>query len=142
MPVMDEPQSSENQKHDEPHATPLSHVKSTPTAGSLLKLRRYVDWAFFIAAVLYCLFHAGFVIWNTINREQRLMDMVYEHYAAIVGLPFVGYAALAIVLLLEARSGEPVEFSVPGFSFKGASGPIVLWVVCFMAISVCFKLLW
>jgi hypothetical protein len=137
---MDEGQTQDNARPDTSQHVKSSHAKSS--ALHVIVLRRVVNWIFLISAILYCLFHVGFVIWNTAHNNQRLLDVVFNHYAAIVGLPFAGYAALAVVLLLEARSGEPIEFTAPGFSFKGASGPIVLWVVCFLAVSICLKLLW
>jgi hypothetical protein len=105
-------------------------------------LKRAVNWAFFAAAALYSAFHAGFVIWNTMKGTDQLIRIVYDHFAAIVALPFAGYAALGLVLLLESRSDQPMEFKALGFEFKGSSGPVVLWVLCFLAVVVCMKLLW
>jgi hypothetical protein len=45
------------------------------------------------------------------------------------------------VSLLKVTSG-PIEFEAIGFKFRGASGPIVLWVFCFLSIAVAFHLLW
>jgi hypothetical protein len=59
-----------------------------------------------------------------------------------LSLPFAGFAALGLVLLLESRSEQPIEFSGLGFQFKGASGPIVLWIMCYLAMALCIKLLW
>ena len=73
---------------------------------------------------------------------DQLFQILYAHFLAIVGLPFVGFASLALVLLLESRSDQPLEFKALGFEFKGASGPIVLWVLCFIAITGCLKLVW
>jgi cation transporter-like permease len=106
------------------------------------RLKRYVNWALFAGAALYSAFHAGFVIWHTVRGTDQLTKVVYDHFAAIVGLPFAGFAALALVLLLESRSDQPIEFKALGFEFKGASGPIVLWVLCFLAITGCLKLMW
>jgi hypothetical protein len=117
---------------------------SQPAAKSATdqRLKRYVNWAFFVGAAVYSTFHAGFVIWNTLRGSDELIKMVYDHFAAIVGLPFAGFAALGLVLLLESRSEQPIEFRAVGFEFKGASGPIVLWVLCFLAIVACLKVMW
>ena len=115
---------------------------TVPKAAIDERLKRYVNWALFTGAAVYSTFHAGFVIWNTIRGTDRLINEVYDHFAAIVGLPFAGFAALALVLLLESRSDQPIEFKAVGFEFKGASGPIVLWALCFLAITGCMKLVW
>jgi hypothetical protein len=44
-------------------------------------------------------------------------------------------------MFLEQTSG-PIEFEGLGFKFKGASGPVVLWVFCFLAIAGAIKLVW
>jgi hypothetical protein len=52
------------------------------------------------------------------------------------------YCALScIVLYLEAKSGL-IEFEGFGFKFRGASGEIILWVICFLAIMAAIKALW
>ncbi len=57
-----------------------------------------------------------------------------EHFAAVVGLPAAAIASLFIVIILEASSGN--------IEFKGASGPIIMWVVCFLSIVLAIKALW
>ena len=50
-------------------------------------------------------------------------------------------SAFCLVALLEISRG-PIEFEVMVFKFKGASGPVVLWVFCFLAIIFAVNLLW
>lgn len=113
-----------------------------PESSSNQFLKKLVNWAFFISAFVYSIFHAYFVISNGLRTPEWLMQLVREHYAVVVVLPFAGYAALGLVLLLESRSENPLEFKAIGFEFKGASGPIVLWVLCLLAIAACIKMLW
>ena len=106
-------------------------------------LKTYVNWAFFIAAAVFSCFNAGFVITQTYLGTPAFMQIVYEHFTAIVALPFAGFASLGLVLLLESRSSQPLEFKIPGgFEFKGASGPIILWILCFITVTICIKFLW
>lgn len=69
-----------------------------------------------------------------------VFEIALNHFAATVGLPSAALAALCVVFL-ESTTGR-IEFEGLGFKFKGASGPIVLWVVCFLAIAAAIKLLW
>jgi hypothetical protein len=48
--------------------------------------------------------------------------------------------AFAIVISLSYVAGE-LEFELPGFKAKGASGPIILWVICFLAILFGFYIM-
>jgi hypothetical protein len=42
-------------------------------------------------------------------------------------------AALSLVLLLRAVSGN-IEIKILGFEFKGAAAPIIMWILCFLAL--------
>ena len=101
-----------------------------------------VNWLVLIFGGLYFCFHVGFVIWHAVHNQGWLLDQVRNHYAAIIGLPFAAYASVCLVLFLESRYDDPIEFKALGFEFRGASGPIVLWAMCFLIISMCMKLLW
>lgn len=77
-----------------------------------------------------------------LNRfDPVLTQLVVRNFAAIIGLPFAFLAAFAIVALFRQTEG-PVEFEGLGLKFKGASGQIILWMICFSAIAANIKLLW
>ncbi len=82
-----------------------------------------------------------FVARDIANAEPWMMEVFRAHSAAVLGLPSGALAALCIVLFLEAKSGR-IEFEGFGFKFRGASGEIILWVICFLAIVTSIKLLW
>jgi hypothetical protein len=48
--------------------------------------------------------------------------------------------SFSIVSLFKVTNG-PIEFEALGFKFHGASGPVVLWLLCFLAVVVSFHLL-
>lgn len=56
-----------------------------------------------------------------------------------VALPLAALIALGLVLALEQKS-EGIKFKAIGFEFEGASGQIVLWVMCYVAIVLSIKL--
>jgi hypothetical protein len=124
----------------------VHHARASGTepvsSGTDPRLKRYVNWTLFAGAAIYGAFHTGFVIWHVVRDTERLRSLVYDHYAALVGLPFAGFGALCLVLLLESRSDQPIEFKVVSLEFKGASGPIVLWMLCFFSIALAMKLTW
>lgn len=74
------------------------------------------------------------------KQEPWARDLVTDHFPAIIGLPAAALASFLIIAAFEARFdkikmkvGQLVEFS-------GASGPIVLWVLCFCAMASGIKL--
>ncbi len=72
-----------------------------------------------------------------IIRDQLLVT----HYVAIVGLPTAAIAAFMLMFLFRQSSG-PIELEALGFKFKGAAGPVILWVVCFLAMTLALKVTW
>ena len=76
------------------------------------------------------------------NRfDPVLSDLVVKNFATIIGLPFAFIASFVVVALFRQSEGQ-VDFEGFGFKFSGAAGQIVLWVLCFLVISGCIKLLW
>ena len=73
--------------------------------------------------------------------DHWIVTRMREQFAVTVSMPFAAVVALFIVLLLQFSAG-PIELKVPGFEFKGASGPIVLWIACFLALVAAIKILW
>lgn len=78
---------------------------------------------------------ASFFLGGWINELLR------DHYVFFVGVPFAGLIAHFLVGTLENTRGK-IEFEVLGMKFKGASGPIVMWVLVFLAIIFAIRLVW
>ena len=88
----------------------------------------------------------GFICW--FGGEifvGSLRDVVFSmarlHYGTVVGIPCSGLGALFIVLLLRNVAGE-IQFKAFGFEFKGASGPIIMWILCFWALTLAMIKTW
>ncbi len=77
----------------------------------------------------------------TSGREGDFVALMVRYPGSMLGVPFCTMMALLIVLLLRTVEG-PIEFSAFGISFKGASGPILMWVICFAALAWATKYLW
>lgn len=75
------------------------------------------------------------------RSDGSFAKLIQAHAAAMLGVPWAGGAASIVVLLFRATSGK-IEFKVMGFEFSGASGPIVLWVMCFLAEILAIYMLW
>jgi len=84
-----------------------------------------------------------FVLWLVTDWTQSYWTkLVEEHFAAIIGLPMAALASFVIVVFLKQTSTEKIEFEGLGFKFKGPSGEVVLWLMCFIGIALAIKLLW
>jgi hypothetical protein len=126
----------------EPHTGSAQHHT---LFASEARLRKWVTWIGVAGTGILAAYFFGFIIYQTIwgqlepaNWFERLTS---ERYAALVGTPMSAVTAFCIVSLLKVTSG-PIEFEAFTFKFRGASGPIVLWVFCFLVIVAAFRLLW
>ena len=72
---------------------------------------------------------------------QKFFNLLFEQPAAIIGGPVCVMMALVIVLLLRNIEG-PIEFEALSFKFRGASGPIVMWIFCYVALIFSVRFLW
>lgn len=79
------------------------------------------------------------VWWN--RFDPVLTALVTRNFAAIIGLPFAFLAAFIVIALFRQSEG-PIEFEAIGIKLSGAAGPIVLWVICFLAITGGIAMLW
>ncbi|MEO8779018.1 MAG: hypothetical protein ABI389_10160 [Rhodanobacter sp.] len=82
-----------------------------------------------------------FLLIQTALHDQGFNQVLLQHISATVGVPLAALTALALVLALEHVAGD-IEFEAWGLRFKGASGPIIMWVICFCALVAGIKALW
>ncbi|MGO8503224.1 hypothetical protein AB9F35_17230 [Rhizobium leguminosarum] len=68
-------------------------------------------------------------------------QLVLDRFPAVIGLPFAAVFALFLVTFLRQTTG-PIEAKLLGMEFKGPSGQVVMWLVCFLGIAAAIKLLW
>jgi len=125
--------------------TPVETTQRHKTAAAETLLRRWVTCVGVAGTAVLAAYFFGFMAWQTIwgrsDPDNWLTKLVDVHYAALIGIPMSAVTAFCIVSLLKVTNG-PIEFEAIGFKFRGASGPIVLWILCFLVIVIGFHLLW
>jgi hypothetical protein len=103
-------------------------------------VRPMLLWTFAAMASLFIV-----VAWSSIFyvglKENLWREVIRHNFAAMILLPACCGFALVLVLVLRATAGK-IEFEVLGLKFRGASGPLVFWVLCFLAQILGVKLLW
>jgi hypothetical protein len=116
---------------------------STTTVGSQNQTaRRVIVWAVIVAAALTTGIGAYPLFYALLKNDVWIDQILQQHFAATVGLPSVSALSFLVVVTFEARF-EKIEMEFFGIlKFKGASGPIVLWVFCVLALSACIRMLW
>jgi hypothetical protein len=102
-------------------------------------LRIATSWVAIVITVLF----GGAFLYGLIQIGMRgyFDDVFLRHIATLVGLPSAAMAALGLVILLRTVAGQ-ISVKFLGMEFKGASGPIIMWILCFLAITFAIKYTW
>ena len=135
--------SGNRPKNTDPAASKMKDSNSS--TNGIANLRRWITWAAVIGTALWAGYFFVFLIYQSIvgssTSDNWFLRMVQDHPAATVGVAMSAITAFCLVALLEITRG-PIEFEAVGFKFKGASGPVILWVFCFLAMIFGVWLLW
>ena len=136
MSEQGEPRGELTQETGEPEPdAPGTNDQPRPGLQSVMSWVVVVILSCFGVFMLYKLQHIG-------EPDQNFWhDKVRDQFPAMVGIPMAALAALFMTLVLRAANG-PLEFEALGMKFKGGSGPIVFWIICFLVIITAIKLLW
>ena len=73
---------------------------------------------------VFIYFHWGHEKWG---------QLAFLHIRLTLGLPAAAVGAFTIVTLFRTTDGK-IKFRIPGVVFEGASGPILMWILCFVTI--------
>ena len=74
-------------------------------------------------------------------KSGRWTEIYFQHFPVTMGIPSAMVGALVICTLFRTTEGQ-IKFGGFGFHFEGAAGPIVMWVLCFLAQIVAIRILW
>jgi len=95
-----------------------------------------------LAVGLLMLFaYAGFLVLTFFLTDGFLLRLLREHYVFFVGLPIAALISFVIVSTFETTRGD-IQFELGGLKFKGASGPIVMWVLAYVTLIASVSLVW
>jgi hypothetical protein len=103
-------------------------------------VRQVARWAVLLAAATWGVFAGGFLAYNSLG-DRFIFELTKKQFGAMILVPLAALMALCVVIILEWTTGK-IKLKVPGFELEGASGPIVLWVCCFLAIVGAFRAFW
>lgn len=62
------------------------------------------------------------------------LTRAYALVAAAVG-------SFTVVAILKQAYGGPLTFKGLGFEFQGASGPVIMWLICYLGIVASFRMM-
>ncbi len=113
---------------------------------STVKLKTLATWGVVIGTALWTTFFFGFLVASALFpdavAESWFLQMVQEHPGGTLGIAISAISAFSVVAVLDVLARDPIEIKFLGFELKGAAGPVVLWVVCFLALVAGGEVLW
>jgi RsiW-degrading membrane proteinase PrsW (M82 family) len=106
-----------------------------------LRIKRFAGILVLVVGSAFATVTFVLVLIAAITQGDVFKKMVENHFAAAFGIVISFVTSLVLVLVLRVEEG-PIEVEAFGFKFKGAGGPLILWVVCFLAFVTALRLLW
>ena len=104
-------------------------------------IKRIAQWLALLGAAIASFFNLYLIILIFSDDVTSFKLLIENHAPAVIGNPASIVTSYCLVIFLEANSG-PIEFEALGFKFRGASGPIVLWIFVYLAQIVGITTLW
>lgn len=116
----------------------MMHVlDEIPYTENLWRIAIGVGAVFFVLLLM----HFG----NNYAKKQMGAEKWKEYYLNnimfVVGIPMSMVAAFGLVVYFEITSSGPIEVKIWEFELTGPAGPLMMWVVVFLAIVLGMKVL-
>lgn len=109
------------------------------------RFRRWITWLAIGGTTAWTGYFFLFLVYQSLSKDATspswFVRMIQEHFAATIGVGISAVSAFCLVTLLELYVGQ-IEMEGMGFKFRGAAGPVFLWVLCFVAMIWAIWLLW
>ena len=114
---------------------------SDPTTQREVRYQYIAAWIAIIGTTLFVFAFLGYFLVKLWIGDEWLLNIMQDHFAALFVVPLSAIGALCIVLVLRYTTG-PIEFEAFGIKLKGSAGPVMFWILSFLAIVGGAKLLW
>jgi len=110
------------------------------------RMKRYATLGVIIGTGVWTIFFFAFLVLSMLAPhvvpESWFLDMIRQHPAGTLGLAMGAISAFSVVAVLDVFARDPIEIKFFQFELKGAAGPVVLWVICFLAFIAATDVLW
>ena len=103
---------------------------------------RFVQWC--LKFLVLWTIVVGIGLWWTcffLTWPGEWVNIYFNHFPVTMGIPCAMLGAVIICTLFRTIEGR-IKFGGLGFTFDGAAGPIVMWVLCFLAFVTSVRVLW
>ena len=98
-------------------------------------VRKTIVWLVLVGSIIYVITLIAFVA-----EYGPALKLLGSEPTYTIGLPIAAFVAFAIICVFETWAPSPknaehkVEFKAFGLMFSGPSGPVILWILCYLAL--------
>ena len=107
---------------EETDATQSKDVIDPVTSGII---RKFVHFAFF-----WCMGGVSLIYGVRLYHDIP----IHPSFIPIIGAAFAAIVSLTLIMALRIYAG-PIDFEAGSIKLKGATGPIILWCICFLTVA-------
>jgi hypothetical protein len=100
-----------------------------------------LEWAVVVSIIIALIGLYSLLGLAIARRFDDFCNQLMAHAVVIVGLGGMGMASALLVIVFKQIEG-PIEFGAGWIKFKGAAGPVVLWIITFLAMVGGSRMLW
>ena len=104
------------------------------------RLRKLESWVAVVGTALFAGASLCLMLYAEVTGKAW-MQITRLHFLTIIGVPAAAIASLGLVLLLRTVAGN-IEAKFLGLEFRGAAGPIIMWILCFLSITLAMAKTW
>lgn len=106
------------------------------------EFRQTIDWIVVVLALLFgVIFFSGGLYYLFIVQADWLIQIIKDHFNAIVMPPLAMTSSIFVVSILKIASG-PVKLNFLGMQFEGSSAPIVMYLAVFSSFIISINMMW
>jgi len=109
-------------------------------------LKKYAIRGVVLGTAVWATFFFAFLVIGAIFPQlipdSWFLKMVQAHPSGTLGIAMGAITSFSVVALLDVFARDPIEIRLWKFELKGAAGPVVLWVICFLAFVTGVEILW
>ena len=91
--------------------------------------------------LLMLLFWAIVLVPAFIRPNDWRSEVARNHPITVAGIPIAGCTSFLVIAFYGAVAG-PIKISIWGIQIEGAGGPVIIWVICLLALAFAARLTW
>lgn len=95
----------------------------------------------FSLAIFTCFVVFAIVLLPAFLKHGWRNEIAKSHPVVIAGIPIAGCSSFVVIAFYGAVAG-PIKLNLWGLQIEGAGGPVLLWILCVLALALAAKMTW